>query len=75
MNNRPSAEPYTRRMGTLPIDRLRTAWLRFVHGTPIDEAAPCGYCRAPVAPSSGYRDNGHAFCNDECARLDFERLA
>jgi len=62
-------------MGTLPIDRVRLAWLRFFRGIPDGEAAPCKYCGVPVAAHMGVRDVGGVFCSDECGRLDFERIA
>jgi hypothetical protein len=58
-----------------PINRLMLAIARFLRGPERSEAVLCGYCRKTVAPFEGERSNGQVFCDEECSRLDFERLA
>lgn len=59
----------------LPIERLGRALHRFLRGVPDDEEARCSYCRATIAPFSGERGDGRAYCDEDCATASFERLA
>lgn len=54
----------------LPISRLakRVAWA--LYGVPVDEAAPCGYCRTPVPAHEGLRERGAVYCTEQCATED-----
>lgn len=56
------------------VFRLWRSVARFFHGVADDEAGKCEYCRAEHPAHSGLRQRGRVYCDDECARLDFERL-
>ena len=66
-------------MGIRPIDHLKLAWHRLIHGAPAGDSAECGYgktfgaeanCTVIVAPYEGYRHGYSVFCSNEHAAMD-----